>query len=97
MRYGKTDDFICRGLIGIDNKRSSSAPNSIEVTGSLKELKIGEWREKIKKRTLYVNSGKHTGRIGRFCSWQGSRAWVRFEGDLEKTCLPLDHSVSILM
>lgn len=94
QRNGAKEDFQSRGIMGIYHEESSQI--EIEMEGTLRDLKESEWREKIKKRKLRLNTGKHTDRIGLFRSWQGSRAWIRFDNDMEDTAIPLDQSVSIL-
>lgn len=62
----------------------------------------GKWREDVQGKYVLIMSGKHAGKIAKFCHWQGTIAIIRplveytYDSDKSETAIPIETYGSVL-
>ena len=69
---------------------------NIEITDTLRSLRNSKWKDLLKQRKIIILDGKHANKSAKFLYWSGTVAYIRFKGEKESICVPIDRMVSVL-
>lgn len=79
-----------------DDELVDSTKDKFECSGTLKELRNKEWRDKIKGRRIKILTGKHAGEFARFLNWNGTSVNIRIKGQDKGISINIMKEVAIL-
>jgi hypothetical protein len=88
--------------IGLRLDAKEFVPFSFEYSNKYQPRMISEYKEtpelmaEIKGRTIKVLDGKHAGRLAEFRRFNGSVAWVLFEGETKELALTNNRRIQII-